>query len=74
MVNLSYESFGVILILVSGVSLFIGVLVSDMKLKKTSRRISRLEWELKCYQLDVERLQNVIKDLRAKSEEESSRQ
>jgi hypothetical protein len=74
MVNLSYELFGVILILVSGVSIFIGVLISDMNLKKTSRLISRLEWELKCYQLDVERLQNVIKDLRAKSEDASSRQ
>jgi len=71
MVKLSYELFGFILILSSGISLFIGILIDKPKREKPGKAIRELEFKLKCYQSDVRRLQSVIKELRARAEAEA---
>jgi len=68
MVKLSYELFGFILIVVSAVSLFIGVIIDKPPRPNPKKTIDDLEYKLKCYQADVRRLQSVIKDLRSRTE------
>jgi len=71
MVKLSYELFAFILIVVSAVSLFIGVLIDKPPRSNPKKTIDDLEYKLKCYQADVRRLQAVIKELRARAEAEA---
>lgn len=68
MIKLSYELFAFILIVVSAVSLFIGVLIDKPPRSNPKKTIDDLEYKLKCYQADVRRLQAVIKELRSRAE------
>ncbi len=70
MVKLSYELFGFILLMVSGLSLFIGILIDKPSCQGPKKTIDDLEFQLKRYQSDVRRLQAVIKTLRSRAESE----
>lgn len=68
MIKLSYELFAFILIVVSAVSLFIGVIIDKPPRSNPKKTIDDLEYKLKCFQADVRRLQSVIKELRSRAE------